>query len=107
LFLIRDKRRQIMASKELIARELESNAVAIGRYRSNNVGIQDAQDEISFDDWNEHKRTTHALIRSDRGLWEDVARAYEDLRRFKIRGADPPSCGDLQGLADRLREARY
>jgi hypothetical protein len=108
LFLLRERRRKVVTSAVLIARELRYNADRADAYHQGNRSIQSTQGEIRLAAWEKHNWDLYAYAKGGhRQLWEDVAAAYERLQETVDRGAAPPLGDELRAVAARLEAASF
>lgn len=105
MLLVRDKRREVLALQDVVARNLEYNADIVARY-PRHTSIQSVMAELDLTPWEQARERLHVLSRRDHALWDDLSTTYGNLARTKARGSDPASADLLLSLAERLRASR-
>jgi hypothetical protein len=108
VFLLRERRRDLLAGAAVVAREIRWNARVAARAEGAQAGVKATAAELRFDAWETHKAKLHAFtVSRDPDLWDDVADAYDDLAVTKARGHRPPRSRRLIQLSERLDRATF
>lgn len=102
---LRTHEQQILSVRDLTAQELRENAIIVARYFDTSWSIQNVQETLRLDRWNQHATEWAALRRRHPQLWKDVSDAYAALQRTASHGAVPPSPQGLNDLADSVEQA--
>jgi hypothetical protein len=108
-FVIREVKtheRQILATRDVLARELRQNAQVLESYERDEWMMGNTQSMLRTERWHETATKWSVLRSSNEELWEEVADAYEAIQRTKDMAAEPPVSTNLVDLAGRLCEAK-
>ena len=103
---VRTGEQHMESARHLLARELRQNAHCAGQYEDEQWSIQNIQQRLKTDSWEQYAAEWGALRGKHPDLWHEVADAYDALERTKNYGAAPPPRASLLNLAERLEKAR-
>ena len=110
LLLLREARtlkQKIIASRDLLVRELRHNARIIEEYDHGAAGqMGNIQITLKSDRWQQGATEWSVLRRSNEALWSEIADAYDGIELTRGTAAQPPTSAHLTDLAQRLSEAQ-
>jgi hypothetical protein len=102
---LRTHEQAILATRDVLVRELRHNAYVVRQYEQKQWAMKDVQAQLRLTRWHQLATDWTVLRKRHLDLWHEIADAYDALTKTQGIRAEPPSSVHLDQLAQRLSEA--